>query len=84
MDILRNYISSSLSDGMIPHLRSGVEEIFAEVTDRKGIPSRQDFRELRNRVDMLDYNTREVTRGLNELKSQMASLRDLFETGAAQ
>lgn len=75
MDILRSYISSSFSDGMIPHLRKGVEELFADVVERKGIPSRQDLRELKNRVDMLDYNTREVTKALNELKSQMAGLR---------
>jgi len=76
MDILRSYVSSSLSDGVIPHLRDGVEGIFAEVADRKGIPSRQDFRELRNRVDMLDYNTRELTKELNQLRGQITELRD--------
>jgi len=75
MDILRSYVSSSFSDGMIPHLRSGVENIFTEVVERKGIPTREDFRELKNRVDMLDYSAREVTRSLNELKSQMTALR---------
>ena len=75
MDILRSYVSSSLSDGMIPHLRNSVEELFSEVVERKGIPSRQDFRELKNRVDMLDYTAREVTRTLNELKSQLAAGR---------
>ncbi len=75
MDILRSYVSSSFSDGMIPHLRNGVEELFAEVVERKGIPSRQDFRELKNRVDMLDYTAREVTRTLNQLKSQLAASR---------
>jgi hypothetical protein len=75
MDILRSYVSSSFSDGMIPHLRKSVEELFADVVERRGIPSRQDLRELKNRVDMLDYNTREVTKALNELKSQMAGMR---------
>jgi len=60
---------------MIPHLRNSVEELFSEVVERKGIPSRQDFRELKNRVDMLDYTAREVTRSLNELKSQLAAAR---------
>ena len=75
MDILRSYVYSSFSDGMIPHLRNSVEELFEEVVERKGIPSRQDFRELKNRVDMLDYTSREVTRTLNELKSQLAASR---------
>lgn len=75
MDILRSYVSSSFSDGLIPHLRNSVEELFTDVVERKGIPSRQDFRELKNRVDMLDYNAREVTRTLNELKSQLAASR---------
>ena len=78
MDILRSYVSSSFSDGMIPHLRGSVEEVFGEVVTRKGIPSREDFRELRNRVDMLDYNTRELTKSLNSLKGQLASIRHEF------
>lgn len=75
MGVLGSYVSSSLSDGMIPHLRGSVEEVFAEVVERKGLPTRQDFRDLRNRVDMLDFTTRELTRGLNELRGLLAESR---------
>jgi len=75
MGILASYVSSSFSDSMIPFLRSGIEELFADVMVRKGIPSRDEFRELRNRVDMLDYSTRELTKTLNELKGLLADVR---------
>ena len=60
---------------MIPYLRGGVEDVFVEVVERKGIPSREQFRELRNRVDMLDFNTRELTKKLNAMKTEVAAIR---------
>lgn len=77
MSIFRSYLSSSFSDSMIPHLRGGVEDVFMEVMDKKGIPSREEFRELRNRLDMLDYRTREVTKATNELKNVLSGMTSI-------
>jgi hypothetical protein len=79
MSILTSYLFSSFSDGLIPHLREPVEDVFAQVVEHKGLPTRQDFRELRNRVDMLDYKTREVTKALHQVKGQLKRTREILE-----
>ena len=71
MSIITSYILSSLNDGVIPHLREPVESVFDDVVRNKGLPTRSDFRELRNRVDMLDFKTRELTRLLNEVRGEL-------------
>lgn len=73
MGVLGNYVYSSFSDGILPYLREPVEEVFEAVVQHKGLPTRQDFRDLRNRVDMLDYHTKEATRTLHELRSRLKS-----------
>ncbi len=68
MGVLGNYVLSALNDSVLPHMREPVEEMFNGAVQNKGLPTRQDFRDLRNRVDMLAYNSREVTRLLNEVR----------------
>ncbi len=82
MGVLTNYVYSSFSDGILPYLREPVEEVFDGVVQHKGLPTRQDFRDLRNRVDMLDYHTREATRTLHELRTRLKKAVDgLAEEG---
>lgn len=69
MGVLSSYVLTSLSDLSIPHLRDGVERVFGEVVTNKGLPNREDFRALRNRVDMLDYNIREANKALNAVRA---------------
>jgi len=76
MGVIRSYIFSSLNDGVIPHLREPVEDVFDKVVKQKGLPTRQDFRDLRNRIDMLDFSTREATRLLNEVRGSVKKLAE--------
>ena len=69
MGVFSSYVLTSLSDASIPHLRGPVESVFAEVMTNKGLPTRDDFRELRNRVDMLDYHIREANKALNAVRA---------------
>ncbi len=71
MGLFSNYVNSSLSDAAIPYLREPVEGVFDEVIEHKGLPTREVFRDLRNRVDMVDYHLREATKKLNELKKSL-------------
>ena len=81
MGVVSTYVLSSLSDGVLPYLREPVEKVFAGVVQHKGLPTRQDFRDLRNRVDMLDYRAREVTKVLHELKGELKrTLQSVQET----
>ena len=69
MGVFSSYVMTTLSDATIPHLRQPVENVFSEVMINKGLPTREDFRELRNRVDMLDYNIREANKALNAVRA---------------
>jgi hypothetical protein len=68
MGVISSYLFSSMSDSVLPHLRGPVEEVFEGIVAHKGLPTRSDFRELRNRVDMLDYRCREATRLVHEIR----------------
>jgi len=70
MGVISSYLLSSLNDSVLPHLRGPVEEVFEGVVSHKGLPTRADFRELRNRVDMLDYRCREATRLVHEIRGE--------------
>ena len=75
MGVVTSYVLSSVSDGILPHLRGPVTEVFEEVVLHKGLPTQQDIQDLRNRVDMVDYRTREATRLVNEIRAQLAELQ---------
>jgi hypothetical protein len=81
MGVIADYIASALSDSVIPHLREPVERVFDRVVEHKGLPTRQDFRELRNRIDMLEYSSRELTR---ELHGARTRLKERRESGASE
>lgn len=75
MGVVRSYATTALNDAAIPHLRGPVEALFDQVVVHRGIPTRQDYRDLRNRVDMLEYNAREAARKVNELRAQVEAVR---------
>jgi hypothetical protein len=82
MGVVSNYVFSAMSDSALPHMREPVEDVFNEVVENKGLPTRQDFRDLRNRVDMLEYNAREVTKLLHEVRGLVSRTRE--STAAAR
>ena len=75
MGVVTSYILSSVSDGILPHLREPVTDVFEDVIVHKGLPTQQEIQDLRNRIDMLDYRTREATRLINEIRAQLEELR---------
>lgn len=77
MGIFANWFLSSLNDATIPYLRPPVERLFDGVADSRGLPSRQDFRDLRSRVDMVDFKARELNKQVIELRAQVQALRAL-------
>ncbi len=68
MGVISSYLLSSMNDAMLPHLRTPVEEVFEVNKSDLSQTTRADFRELRNRVDMLDYKCREATRLVHEIR----------------
>lgn len=71
MGIVANWLWSSVNDASIPYLRPSVEQVFDAVSDSRGLPSKQDFRDLRSRVDMVDFQARELNKQAIELRAQL-------------
>ena len=76
MGVLASWLVSSVHDSMIPPLREPVLKIFEAVVESKGLPSRAVFRDLRNQLDMIDYQARESNKGLMELKGAVKRLNE--------
>ncbi len=83
MGVVSSYILSALSDGALPHMRSPVEDVFNEVVENKGLPTRKDFRDLRNREDVLEYNAREATKLLHEVRGLVSRAREATDAARA-
>lgn len=75
MGVVTSYVLSTVSDGILPHLRDPVTDVFEDVVLHKGLPTQQDIQDLRNRVDMVDYRTREASKLVNEIRAQLEVLR---------
>lgn len=69
MGIVRSFVASAMGDGIMARLRRPVTDVFDEIVQQRGLPTRQEIDDLRNRADMLDYRAREAARILGEIRS---------------
>jgi len=76
MGLLTSYFLSSLNDGALPYLRDPVVELFDRVVEHKGVPTRQDFRTLRDRLDMLEFQLRKSRKTVGEIQGQLDELAE--------
>ncbi len=76
MGLITSYFISSLNDGALPYLRDPVLELFDRVVEHKGVPTRQDFRSLRDRIDMVEFQLRKTKKGVSELLGQLEDLAE--------
>ena len=76
MGLITSYFISSLNDGALPYLRDPVLELFDRVVEHKGVPTRQDFRSLRDRIDMVEFQLRQTKKCVSELLGQLEDLAE--------
>ena len=76
MGLITSYFLSSLNDGALPYLRDPVVEVFDRVVEHKGVPTRQDFRALRDRLDMLEFQLRKSKKAVGEIEGLLGDLAD--------
>ena len=76
MGLISSYFISSLNDGALPYLRDPILEVFDRVMDHKGVPTRKDFRELRDRADMLEFQLRKAKKSIGELQGELQELAE--------
>ena len=73
-------ILGPLAERLIPILQTPVEDIIYEVLDQKGLPTRAEVRDLRNKLDRLEKTLGELSSALDSLKT---SVDDASEKAAA-
>ena len=79
MSSTRDFVASTVADGMIPYLRRPVEDIIYETLDQRQVPTRTDFRELRDLVNNLRGQLTGATGGVRKLAEQLEELDERLE-----
>jgi hypothetical protein len=82
MSTLKDFITSSLSDFTTPAIRRPVEDIIYETLDRRQVPTRTDFHELRDIANGLRGQLSSSTQGIKQIleaEKDMVSRLDELE-----
>lgn len=74
MSSTRDFVAATLADATLPLLRRPVEDLIYETLDTRQIPSRTDFKELRDLVNNLRGQLGGVTGGIKRLADQADAL----------
>ena len=84
MSTFKDFIASSLSDFTTPAIRRPVEDIIYETLDRRQVPTRTDFHELRDIANGLRGQISSSTQGIKQIleaeKDMMARMDHIEET----
>lgn len=76
MGSTRDFIAATLSDAALPALRRPVEDVIYETLDKRQIPNRTDFKELRDLVNSLRGQLTGATGGVRKLAERIDELED--------
>lgn len=76
MSGLFGYVVGGVADRLVPVLQTPVEDIIYEVLDQKGLPTRAEVRDLRNKLDRLEKTLGDLTNSLTQLKEDAAKAAD--------
>ena len=84
MSTFKDFIASSLSDFTTPAIRRPVEDIIYETLDRRQVPTRTDFHELRDIANGLRGQISSSTQGIKQIleaeKDMVARIDHIEET----
>jgi hypothetical protein len=80
MGAARDFITATVADAIAPTFRRPVEDIIYETLDRRQVPNRSDFREIRDLVNGL----RGQVTGAIQSSKQMAETIDSLEADLAE
>lgn len=70
------FVIGGVADRLIPVLQTPVEDIIYEVLDQKGLPTRAEVRDLRNKLDRLEKTLTDLTSAFESLKEQADKAAD--------
>ena len=76
MSGLLGFLVGGVADRLVPVLQTPVEDIIYEVLDQKGLPTRAEVRDLRNKLDRLEKTLADLTASLTALKEDAEKAAD--------
>ena len=71
-----DFLGATIADALSPRFRRPVEDIIYETIDRKQIPTRTDFTELRNTINSLRSQSTGANKGIEKLKSGLDDIEE--------
>ncbi len=69
MSTISNFFLANLAERLTPLLQTPVEDIVYEILDRKGLPTRSEIRDLKNRLERMDEEIKAMREKLAKVKS---------------
>ena len=72
MSTISNFMLANLAERLTPLLQTPVEDIVYEILDRKGLPTRSEIRDLKNRLERIDEEVKKLNEQLSRLRETAA------------
>ena len=79
MGATRDFVSATLADAFLPAFRRPVEDIIYETLDRRQIPTRTDFKEMRDLLNTLRGQVSGATNGVKKLVDRLTGTEDRLD-----
>jgi len=79
MGTSRDFVVSALADAVLPLLRRSMEDVVYETLDDRSVPTRADFKDLRDLVDSLRGQVSGTTNGVRRLAEERAATQSRFQ-----
>ena len=74
MSTTRDFIASTLADFLLPLLRNSTEDAVYETLDKRQVPTRTDFKEIRDLVNSLRGQVSGTTNGIGRIVARIDEL----------
>ena len=80
MGAAKDFVFATIADAVAPTFRRPVEDIIYETLDRRQVPTRTDFKELRDLINNLRGQISGATQGIKKLASSNESVDETLQT----
>ncbi len=79
MGVTRDFVAATIADALLPTFRRSIEDIIYEALDRRQIPTRTDFKELRDLANTLRGQVNGAIQNLRSIADQQEAIEERFE-----
>ncbi|HCP48188.1 MAG TPA: hypothetical protein DIU15_19270 [Deltaproteobacteria bacterium] len=73
MGAISSFVLGGVAERLVPAIHTPVEDIIYEVLDQKGLPTRSEVRDLRNKLERLEKTIADLTSTLEGLRDEVAA-----------